>query len=254
MKEKDSNRFYVYAYLRDSDSEISPAGTPYYIGKGEGRRRFKKHRKGVDPPEKEERNVIIKEGLSCEEALFEEMYLIDVYGRVDIGTGILRNMTDGGDGVKNPSPESIAKAVLKNTGRKQPRDAVERTSEANRGKKRPIEAIVLVAEKNRGSKRTKEQRDNMSKAQTLRFSQNPVSPETRERLSKAGIGRTMSPESIEKTASWLRGRPKSEEHKKNLRKPKSEQGKANMRSGWAKRLERLAREKEQNDSLSKPQG
>jgi len=42
-------------------------------------------------------------------AFAEEMRLIAMYGRSDMGLGPLTNLTDGGEGVINPSPETIAK-------------------------------------------------------------------------------------------------------------------------------------------------
>jgi hypothetical protein len=80
--------FYVYAYLRE---ELSP----YYIGKGEGRRIDKPHRIALPP---EDRRVIIKEGMTESEAFALEKLLILMFGRKDLGTGILRNLTDGGEG------------------------------------------------------------------------------------------------------------------------------------------------------------
>jgi hypothetical protein len=41
----------------------------------------------------------IQEHLTEEEALILEQYCIALYGRVDLGTGILRNLTDGGEGM-----------------------------------------------------------------------------------------------------------------------------------------------------------
>ena len=45
--------------------------------------------------------IIISEGLSWEEACIEEIKLIKEYGRKDLNTGPLTNMTDGGDGSLN---------------------------------------------------------------------------------------------------------------------------------------------------------
>jgi hypothetical protein len=42
----------------------------------------------------------LKRNLTEEEAFRHECYMIAVFGRKDIGTGILRNLTDGGDGVQ----------------------------------------------------------------------------------------------------------------------------------------------------------
>jgi hypothetical protein len=86
--------FYTYAYLRTD-------GTPYYIGKGRGDRAFNvySHRKnGVHVPLDRSRILFLKTGLTDEESLRHEIYLVFVLGRKDLGNGILRNRTHGGDG------------------------------------------------------------------------------------------------------------------------------------------------------------
>ena len=83
--------FYVYAYLRED-------GTPYYIGKGKGNRIHSKSNRVFNPPPKE-RRIFLKQNLTEEEAFKHEIYMIDVFGRIDLGTGILHNRTNGGDGV-----------------------------------------------------------------------------------------------------------------------------------------------------------
>ncbi len=83
--------YYTYAYLRED-------GTPYYIGKGKGNRAYKKGNRVFSPPPKN-RIILLKQNLTEEEAFRHEIYMIGVFGRKDLGTGILHNKTNGGDGV-----------------------------------------------------------------------------------------------------------------------------------------------------------
>ena len=86
------NRFYTYAYLREDR-------TPYYIGKGNGDRVYRKRSKGINAPKDKNRIIKLKQNLTEEEAFRHEIYMIAVFGRKDLGTGILHNKTNGGEGV-----------------------------------------------------------------------------------------------------------------------------------------------------------
>jgi hypothetical protein len=82
------NEYYTYAYLRED-------GTAYYIGKGKINRAFKKHNV-VTPPK--DRILFLKRNLTEKEAFVHEIYMINVLGRIDLGTGILENKNAGGNG------------------------------------------------------------------------------------------------------------------------------------------------------------
>ena len=69
--------FYIYAYLRDKDSEIAKAGTPFYIGKGKDNRRFEKHRFF---PKNKSYIVILENNLTEIGALALERRLIKWWG------------------------------------------------------------------------------------------------------------------------------------------------------------------------------
>jgi len=55
---------------------------------------------------------IIAEDIDLEDAKELEIFLIYLYGRIDLGTGTLSNMTDGGDGATKPSEEAMKKRNL----------------------------------------------------------------------------------------------------------------------------------------------
>lgn len=99
-KEKDPFRFYVYAYLRNKDSCTGKAGTPYYIGKGQSDRAYGKHRNKNLVPKNRKFIVFLETNLSDCGALAIERRYIRWYGRKDTKTGILANLSDGGEGLK----------------------------------------------------------------------------------------------------------------------------------------------------------
>ena len=138
--------FYTYAYLREDK-------TPYYIGKGKGRRiSCTNHRVAIPP---EERRIYLKQNLTEEDAFKHEVYMIALYGRKDLGTGILVNMSDGGEGP---------------TGNKWSEDRKKKLSETLKGRPKSEEWKNMMREKmkgkNVGKVRTPEQLKAQSDRQT----------------------------------------------------------------------------------------
>jgi hypothetical protein len=82
--------YYTYAYLRED-------GTPYYIGKGKGKRWYYKYGKNCKPPKDRSRIIKLKQNLTEEEAFKHEIYMIAVFGKKCDGTGILMNISNGGN-------------------------------------------------------------------------------------------------------------------------------------------------------------
>jgi group I intron endonuclease len=199
----NSRPFYIYAFLRSIDSSVAPKYSPYYIGKGKGRRAYSSTRTGAPRPQDPSFIVFIQEGLTEDEAFELEKYCIALYGRVDLGTGILRNLTDGGEGVtgrivSEEVKERIADAQRKEKhrlwGKHLPEETKQKISEAIRGEKHPMW----------GKTHAKESRSKMSRSKqgekNNRFGVR-LSQETRQKMSKSALGRRCSEETKRKMSA-----------------------------------------------------
>ena len=186
--------YYTYAYLREDK-------TPYYIGKGKGNRLYKRGSRVFAPPKDKSRIIYLKQNLTEGEAFKHEIYMIAVLGRIDLGTGILHNRTDGGDGVSGyiPSEETRKKISVATKGKNHPMYGKTLSDETKR----------KISEKTRGKKIkpfTEEHRRKLSVA-----SKN-LSEETRKKLSEAQkgntkmLGKTHSEETKRKMSASSKGK------------------------------------------------
>jgi len=138
--------YYTYAYLRED-------GTPYYIGKGKaGRINNKLH--AIHLPPEEGRRIFLKQNITDEEARKHEVYMIAVLGRKDLGTGILRNMTDGGEGCAGRVLSDETKRKLSNAhkGRKKSEEHKKALSKAHKGKTKSSKWLESMKGKHVGKK------------------------------------------------------------------------------------------------------
>ena len=138
--------YYVYAFMRSQSSINGKQGTPYYIGKGKRYRAWDK-RRCIKPPLDESYIIIIAKNLTEVGAFAIERQLIRWYGRIDQGTGILRNLTDGGEGSSGrimPISQRIAYSVARKGIPKS-----EEHRQAMRGRRHSPESKAKISKKGR---------------------------------------------------------------------------------------------------------
>ena len=170
-----SLEYYVYAYLRED-------GTPYYIGKGKGNRAWQKTH-SMNLPTDRRRIVIMENNLTEVGALALERRYIRWYGRIDNNTGILRNLTDGGEGTSGIIFTS---------------SHIEKLRTSNSGKKFSQEHKDKIRQSMKNKRHTQESKQKMSLAFKKR------TEETFLKLSKALTGRKLSDETKRKISEAKR--------------------------------------------------
>jgi hypothetical protein len=195
-------KYYTYAYLREDL-------TPYYIGKGKGNRVYRRSKKDIKPPKDKSRVIFLKQNLTEEEAFRHEKYMIAVFGRKDLGTGILHNRTDGGEGAtnthRNPlSDESKEKIRQKALGRKASEETKRKLSAIRKGK-----SIHTEEYKKKQSEKMKGNTYGLGRKH---------SPESLKKMSESQIGKKISEETRRKLSESHKGKKLTEEHRKNISK------------------------------------
>lgn len=117
-----SRKYYVYRHIRPDKKEV------FYIGLGCYQKKGKYNRAGTTKNRNRHwLNIvnlcngifevqILCDNLTKEEAVSKECEFIKLYGRVDLHTGTLCNLTDGGEGVNGLSEESKRKIGNANRG------------------------------------------------------------------------------------------------------------------------------------------
>ncbi len=200
-------KYCVYGHYGDE-------GICFYVGIGDrkrpytfiGRSRFwenyvKKHC-SMGKPEV----AIWHSALTWNQAVEHEKFWVAIYGRRDIGTGALVNLTDGGEGMANPSRETRKKISEANKGSKNPnwgkpsynsgkpasRETCKKISEALKGEKHPLwrkqhseETRRRIAEANKGRVLSKETRQKIAKAAKEQI----ISKETRQKMAMTRRGK-----------------------------------------------------------------
>lgn len=201
-------------YLRSTDSANGDAWSPYYVGKGKVHRAYNHKSHSMRTPRDKSHIVIIADNLSEDAAFMCERAWIALLGRIDTGTGCLRNLTNGGDGASGSrhsdatrtklslanlgrvdSPERIAKMARSRKGQRvspatefkrghvQSPETIERSAAAHRGK--PRLTPWLIGRTHSAESKAK-MSANLRLAWECRKANGPVihSPETRAKIAK----------------------------------------------------------------------
>jgi len=135
MEEIENNNTCIYLHTKSESKEV------FYVGIGKmgrayekGKRRSKLWRRVANKYGYEV--IILSDNLTWTQACNMEMYLIKYYGRIDLGTGTLVNMTDGGEGRKGQivTTETRAKISAGKKGKKFSEEHKAKISAAKKGK------------------------------------------------------------------------------------------------------------------------
>jgi hypothetical protein len=192
------NKFYVYAHYIPGEDK------PFYIGKGTRKRAYDKTNRN-----KWWCNIVKKYGLEIkflfenlneQEAIDKEIELIKYFGRKDMNTGCLVNLTDGGEGLSGVIVGEEARLKI---------------SKRHKGRIHSPEECRKLSESRKGMKFTDEHRKNISLAMTGKnigelnaFYGKQHTTDTKQKMSEIRKGISLSETTRKKLSDIMRNKPK----------------------------------------------
>ena len=241
------NDYYVYMHLREN-------GTPYYVGKGKDERAYENHGRRFPVPPRERIKIVLT-NLTEEQAFSNEKDFIAWYGRKDNNTGILRNLTDGGEGMSGYKHTEESKKIIKEKRKNQvfTDETRKKLSESiKRGYEDGSRPKGML-----GKKHTEEHKEYMRKLYTGR----PITEEQKKKISIANKGRKHSPEYGQRISERQIGTKASEETKQKMSEVQKKRWSTitdDVKETIGKKISerntgnpQLRKTKEQKDNLSK---
>jgi hypothetical protein len=212
-------RFYVYGHYTRDTNEL------FYVGKGTRHRAWSHDKRStwwVRIVNKHGLQVkLLFEQLTEEEAHTKEIELIKQYGRRNNKTGILVNLTEGGEGISGYNHTKITRKSISNKliGRTLSEKHKEAISRSHKGK------IMSALGKSNMRERMKRQWDDGEYREKVSDKiKNSWTNERRKTLSAARKNKPLSKSTRLKISTKLTGKKMSEETKEKIRKSNSGKG------------------------------
>lgn len=190
---------YVYRHIRLDTNQ------PFYIGIGRDEENYRRANDFIARSEfwlrtyekcnKQIEVEILFDDLTWDEACVKEKEFIALYGRKDISTGILTNMTNGGEGTENLNDE-IRKIIgqkvsQKLTGSKRTKEQCENISKSKMGHKVSDETKLKLSKKIKGSKRPLELVQQISNTLRNKYKETPFVGHSQDEETRNKISKTM---------------------------------------------------------------
>ena len=233
---------YVYQHIRLDTNEV------FYVGIGKKPKHGRAYTRSDRNPFWEKvvaktsfKVEILFDNLTWEQACEKEKELIALYGRRDLGTGTLVNLTDGGDTIEGYVHKESTKAKMRekmkgNTNganHKMTEENKRKLSESLKNRVRTPESIQKMALSKTGSKASEETRNKMRESQRLRRASEVKVKRTEEQRARMSVARRKRPPFSEATITKLKERFKIKPHPM-LGKKHSEESKQKMRKAKSK--------------------
>jgi hypothetical protein len=242
--------YYIYLHIRKDNGKI------FYVGKGTDNGKLTYERSKSTERNLWWKNIVKKTDFDIKivftskdeiKTFDEEKKLIKEYGRKDLGLGTLVNLTDGGEGMENPSEltrkklsESRKGEKNHNFGKSLAESTKQKLRDFNLGKKLPIETCQKMSASRTGKKHpmfnkthSEKSRKKMSIAkkgkEPVNKGQKVTSVEVLQKISESGKGRkwinngsksiTAKDDTLTHLLNngWVLGRLISEEQKTRLK-------------------------------------